>query len=244
MSFSAQDGAAARIAELERELSDFSYQSSHDVVAPFRHVNGYASLLGEALARNDLTQATRYSGLIARAADECQQRLDNLLLYSRAQGAPMAPVTCDITQLVGLARLRQSSLLAPRGMRLNVSALGSLEVDAPLFEKALDHILRALALFRPPRPEGYTLAIAAVASAPWRLAITDDGPPLNESDVARAFAINLAEPGDRDAGVWGIDLAIARRIFRRHGGDVVFVPSDAGMRLEAWLPQTMEIRDE
>ncbi len=235
---------SARIAEIEREFSDFSYQSSHDAVAPFRHMSGYAALLNDALARDDVARAKHFSALIGAAAEECQRRLDVLLLYSRAQTAPMTPAVCDANQLVGVTRLRQSSLLGAKGIRVNVDALAPVIADAALLGRALEHMLRAIASSRAPRPQGYAIDIKAVTSQPWRLAVTDDGPPLIEADVLHAFEIRLDESASAEWGGWGVDLVIARRIFRRHGGDVAFVPIDGGVRLEAWLPQIMESQSD
>jgi signal transduction histidine kinase len=71
----------------------------------------------------------------------------------------------------------------------------------------------------------------------WTLVVADDGPGVGPHEAERIF-----EPGGRGSAGEphpgaGLGLALARRLARSAGGDVVAGPSDNGARFEIRLPR-------
>jgi signal transduction histidine kinase len=70
----------------------------------------------------------------------------------------------------------------------------------------------------------------------WVGRIVDDGVGLEPAYHEKAFRMFWQLNVDDSEGGVGAGLAIARRIARRHGGEVRFIPRTAGACVEVELP--------
>lgn len=73
-----------------------------------------------------------------------------------------------------------------------------------------------------------------------RVAVDDDGPGLPEEELERVFLpfYRVEQSRSRDTGGVGLGLAVARTVFRAHGGDVHLVNRpEGGLRASVVLPR-------
>jgi light-regulated signal transduction histidine kinase (bacteriophytochrome) len=229
-------GAADRSVALEAELRDFSYMVSHDLAASLRHVSEFSRLLTAEIG-GDLTERQRtHVDYIHAAAGRCQAMMDQLLAFSRAQQAAIAPMRHDATQTMRLA-LRQQASLETSGAKVTLAPLGEVFADAKLLAIAFGHLLdNAVKFHVPGAPPQVSIAPAHDGDA-WRVRITDNGMGIDPKHTERAFQMFRRLNGEADFPGVGAGLAICRRIARRHGGDVRFVECAEGACAELSLPR-------
>jgi signal transduction histidine kinase len=223
-----------RIIALERELTDFSYIVSHDIGAPLRHIEG----LSELLRRSPGTLSEEFSGfvdLIRDAAQKGSRMTEQLLDYSRLQQAELNIVTCDVNHMLEHARFLLGTEIGQSHAEVISSALGNIEGDRDLLTQALLHVLGNAIKFRRPgiRP---CIAINAVPDGDsWIITVQDNGIGVNIAEQERLFW--MFGRGKTQYPGHGTGLTIARRIMRRHGGDVRFVERDGGACVKITMPR-------
>lgn len=71
------------------------------------------------------------------------------------------------------------------------------------------------------------------------IVVDDDGPGIPEEERERVFApfVRLEGSRNQNTGGVGLGLAIARSIFRSHGGDVALADGGPGLRVRMHLPR-------
>jgi two-component system, chemotaxis family, sensor kinase Cph1 len=223
-----------RVIALERELTDFSYIVSHDLGAPLRHIEGFSELL----TRDAGTLSEEFSGfvhLIRDAAQKGSLMVEQLLDYSRIQQAELNMVTCDVNDVLEHAQLRLGAAIGQSRAEVIASALGSIEGDRALLTQVFLHILDNAIKFRRPGTRPRITINTAPDENFWIITVADNGIGVNIAEQERLFW--MFSRGQTRYPGHGTGLTIARRILRRHGGDVQFVEADCGACAKITMPR-------
>ncbi|HVY87195.1 MAG TPA: ATP-binding protein [Caulobacterales bacterium] len=220
----------------EQELRDFSYIVSHDLAAAFRHVAEFTKLLLTDLGPETTESQRVFGEHIRRESTACQAMMEQLLAYSRVQQREMKCARNDVTHLAETAVIQLSADVRASKADIAIEPLGEQVVDADLMTMAFKLALSNAIKFR--RPDvPLTISVRGQESGEsWGVQISDNGigVPLERQD--KLFSMFYQDfPHGEYAGV-GAGLAICRRIVRRHGGDVRFVPTAVGACLEMTVP--------
>src|SRR5689334_3740880 len=89
----------SRVRERTAELEAFTYAVSHDLRAPLRHMQGYASILLEDHERALDPEGRKALSRITAAAGRMSQMVEGLLDLSRTMRAPVRSVEVDLADL-------------------------------------------------------------------------------------------------------------------------------------------------
>lgn len=222
------DGVLDRLSAVLRHERQLSGELSHELRTPLAAVVAEVELL-DSRPRRPEELAAGHAAVLA-AAERMSRVLESLLTAARAT-ADGPPGRCDV-----LAAVRAAvDLAAPPEGVLHVEApvpVPAAGVDAALLERALGPVLdNAVRHCR----SSVVVQVCAGAAGP-EVAVQDDGP-----GVEPGLAQTMFEPGVRGEdghGGAGLGLALARRLARAGGGDLVLAPScpGAGARLVLSLP--------
>jgi signal transduction histidine kinase len=237
MGMSQQIAPETRVVALEQELSEFAYIVSHDLAASFRHIRGFSDLLKRDAGADFTPEQAAWFGQIDTAAEKCAAMLEQLLAFSRLLRQPMAPVECDFAALMDTARLQLGPEIRRSGAEILCGASGQLRADKVLFLQALRPLLDNAIKFRREGVAPVVMVEFAQDDIETRIRLVDNGIGLPDVDPERLFQMFYRGHAEGAYPGCGAGLTIARRLLRRHGGDVRFVAMQDGACAEIVLPR-------
>jgi signal transduction histidine kinase len=226
-----------RLHALEQELSEFAYIVSHDLSASFRHIRCFSELLKQDAGAAFTPEQAAWCAQIQTAAEKCTGMLEQLLVFSRLLRQPLTLADCDLAAMLDTVRLQLGSEIRGSGAQILGGASGQVRVDKVLFLQALRPLLDNAIKFRREGMAPVVMVEFAQDDTETRIRLIDNGIGLPDVDPERLFKMFYrGHPEGAYAGC-GAGLTIARRLVRRHGGDVRFVPVQDGACAQIVLPR-------
>ena len=202
-----------------KELEAFSYSVSHDLRAPLRHIDGYASLLAKAASISLDDKAKRYLQTISESATRMGQLIDDLLVFSRMGRQEMLRGTVNLNQLIAsvLHDLRHD--LQDRTISWTIAQLPEVTGDAAMLRQVFMNLVANAIKFTGTQPQA-TIEIGSRDNGQEEavLFVRDNGVGFDMRYANKLFGVfQRLHRADEFEGT-GIGLANVRRIIHRHGG--------------------------
>jgi signal transduction histidine kinase len=170
-------------------------------------------------------------GALARAqrkADHLDRLVGDLFAFARAEYAEPAFEPID---LAAVAR-RAAETVEPGAIRLDVLGESApLDGDPVALQRVLTNLLENAVRHARSRVD--------VMVSPGRVEVADDGPGFAPDDLPYVFEPLFRGDRARTGGGAGLGLAIARRLARAHGGEVLAANAVTGARVTLTLPRTV-----
>jgi signal transduction histidine kinase len=209
---------AEKLKSLEEVRRDFTSMLSHDLKSPLAVIKMYAEALeGDGAGRRREAQA------IARSADRMLRLVENVLDYSRVDGAPgtVNPASLELPALVERV-CADGGVLAQAyhvGVRAEVEpGLPPVFADEAQLERALHNLVSNGVKYN---RAGGTVTVRARRSAGGvRVEVEDTGIGISAADRERLFARYFRSERTRHIRGTGLGLTVTREIVRAHGGDL------------------------
>ena len=202
-----------------KELEAFSYSVSHDLRAPLRHIDGYASLLAKAASISLDDKAKRYLQTISESATRMGQLIDDLLVFSRMGRQEMLRGTVNLNQLIAALRHDLRHDLQDRAISWTIAQLPEVTGDAAMLRQVFMNLMTNAIKFTGTRPQA-TIEIGSLDNGPDEavLFVRDNGVGFDMRYANKLFGVfQRLHRADEFEGT-GIGLANVRRIIHRHGG--------------------------
>lgn len=211
----------ARTLELRRMVTDlesFSYSIAHDLRAPLRAINGYATILQDDYADSLDDEGRRLLRRAAQAAVRMGMLIDDLLDFSRAGTARMDRVDVDMCALVQVAF--EDVVSDPDRSRIifEVDGLPHAVGDPSLLRQVWVNLLGNAVKFSA-GCECPRLQVGCDEDGREQVyRVADSGIGFDMAFVDKVFGMfeSAHTPGVFEGT--GVGLAIAQRIVERHGG--------------------------
>lgn len=202
-----------------KELEAFSYSVSHDLRAPLRHIDGYASLLAKAASISLDDKAKRYLHTISESATRMGQLIDDLLVFSRMGRQEMLRGKVNLNQLIAsvLHDLRHD--LQDRAISWTIAQLPEVTGDAAMLRQVFMNLVANAIKFTGTRPQA-AIEIGSRDNGQDEavLFVRDNGVGFDMRYANKLFGVfQRLHRADEFEGT-GIGLANVRRIIHRHGG--------------------------
>ncbi|MBA4138094.1 MAG: hypothetical protein C0518_12330 [Opitutus sp.] len=224
----------ARLRETVAELESFSYSISHDLRAPLRAMQTFASILDADFGVHLGPEGREYLKRIVKASDRMDQLIKDVLIYSRLSREEMPLQRVELGTF--LADLIESyPQFGPAQLQIDLqSPLLPVCANAAALTQCVSNLLGNAAKFVAPGVAPH-VRVWTEARAPDRVRVhfRDNGVGLDPANRERIFDMFYQlEPG-RGGGT-GIGLAVVRRAVERMGG-AVGVESEPGAGSTFWL---------
>ena len=233
---SALEQRARELAETNRELEAFSHTVAHDLRAPLRAMDGFASLLKLEHQAVLPASAQRDAERISRSARRMAELVDGLLEFSRL--GRTAPVDGRVSMQATVASVLEETVDAS-AVAVTVARLPAVSGDPILLRQVWANLIGNAAKFSA-RAEKPAIAIdARIESAEVIFRVTDNGVGFDPTYASKLFGMFQRLHAVTDFEGTGVGLATVRRIVERHGGRVAATSGPQGgacfeFALPAW----------
>lgn len=228
-----------RTAELERSMKDMeaiSYSIAHDLRAPLRSVNGFASLISEEEGDKLSPLALDMFQRITRSSRNMGQMITDMLELLRVVRVELEPASVDMGALVHSVVDSLASDLS----RADVTVLPLPQVmgDATLLRQVLVNLLdNALKYSRHREQPHLVLGHDAQKGAFY---LRDNGMGFDMARAEKLFGLFQRLHAGSDVPGTGVGLAIVARIVERHGGRI-WAESEPDVGTTFWWTLPLEV---
>jgi signal transduction histidine kinase len=216
---------AQRMAELERQKSEFLQLASHELRGPITLVSGYLSMLEEGSLGDLPAPAAKVVPLMATRMRHMSQLVDRMLTTSRMEIRARGQNTKDVS-LDALARsvaaAAGTAVSGQAGRTVSVQSAGRVRVraDPEQVETILSNLVSNALKYS---PAGADVTITVRAEPGWATVdVTDHGSGIGEADLDKLFQPFGRLPDAVAAGIQGtgLGLHLSRGLAQAQGGDI------------------------
>lgn len=210
-----------------QELKELAVAASHDLKAPVRNIQMFASLAQE----NCNEECREFLAYISEAGKRLQTIVSDLSRYMALEEDVLSFREVDLQELLQVVlRGLQSEVLAS-GATVEIgempTVVGSQKQLYSLFENVLSNALK----FRGEEKPRITLECVSGENH-WNFTLQDNGIGIREPFREEVFKLfRRLHSVDKFEGS-GAGLALSKKVVLYHGGDIWFSPCDRGARLE------------
>jgi PAS domain S-box-containing protein len=210
---------AERTADLERSMRDvetISYSIAHDLRAPLRSVNGFASLIAEEDAERLSPVARDMFNRIAKSSRNMGQMITDMLELLRVVRVELEAVPVDMTALANsVAEVLATDV--PQAL-IGVQELPPAMGDATLLRQVLLNLMDNALKYS--RHQDQPSVVVGYDNAQRCYFVRDNGLGFDMARASKLFGLFQRLHAGSDVPGTGVGLAIVARIVERHGGRV------------------------
>ncbi len=205
------------------ELEAFSYSVSHDLRAPLRSMDGFASELCDMYADKLDAVGRDYLGRIRQSSQRMARLIDDLLNLARLGRAKLNRETVDLSDLARKTAADLTSSQPERKVEF-VIAPGLVDsADPALIRAVLENLIgNAWKYTSQHATARIEFGVEVVQGTP-RYFVRDDGAGFDMRYLEKLFGPFQRLHGVNQFPGMGIGLASVKRIIHRHGGEVFAV---------------------
>lgn len=202
-----------------RELEAFSYSVSHDLRAPLRAINGFATMLSDN-ERAMLSEQGRL--LLDRVKDNAirmSQLIDDLLRFSRISRSDLVLDAVDMQRLA--CQVAEELSEQYPGIELCIEAMPQIMGDRAMLRQMYVNLLGNACKFSAGKGKPRVEAGLQGNDGGQRVFyVKDNGAGFDMTYSDKLFGVFQRLHSEAEYGGTGVGLAIVKRIVERHGGRI------------------------
>ncbi len=209
-----------QLSESNRELEAFSYSVAHDLRAPLRGINGFASLLEENCKGCAKTESLDYLARIRSATLRMGDLIDDLLDLSRVSRREIRREPIDLSMMSRSVLDALAHAQPSRQVQVSIEDGLQADGDTTLLHDVMENLLGNAWKFTAKRDRAH-IAIGCRKEGGERVFfVRDNGAGFDMKYADKLFGPFQRLHGPQEFEGTGIGLAMVRRIVALHGGRV------------------------
>jgi light-regulated signal transduction histidine kinase (bacteriophytochrome) len=226
------------LAHLQSEYQRFVYCVSHDLGAPLRQIEGFASLIEKRNADDFDDKTLRHFSMLLQAVNQAQSMLDALTFYSRIDKFCLEKETISLEACIrnALKRLQQKITVTQASVVFDVEEDGCIYAHDECICRVCFHLIdNALNYVR----EGGVPSVQITLGKQNDMAvfsIADEGIGIADKFKDKVFEMFQRQVSSDIPGL-GAGLTISKKIIERHGGTISLSDNvDGGSIIHILIP--------
>lgn len=222
----------------EEDLEALTYAISHDLRAPLRAISGFSRILVEDHADALDEEGRRVVEVIQRNVGKLNRRIVALLDLSRVGRQPLDLTDVD---MLDAARRAWADITGPdTDATLSIAELPTVPGDRDLLVRLWRELLDNAVKFSDGQARVEVCGDTDDGHA--RFVVRDHGIGYDPQHADALFApLQVLHDRSSDGTGIGIGLAVARRIVRRHGGQISAESLPEGVAVRFSLPLSVDV---
>ena len=212
----AKDAAEAA----NRELEAFSYSVAHDLRAPLRGMNGFASLLLETYGEKFDDEGRDWLHEILGNAKRMGALIDALLSLSRVTRSELRRESVDLSKMVRASATRLAAAHPERKVEWVIHEALRAELDPNLARALVDNLVGNAWKFTSKAPGARIELGETIKDGVRAFYVRDNGAGFDMAYASKLFSPFQRLHTSSEFEGTGIGLATAQRIVHRHGGQI------------------------
>ena len=209
------------------EMAAFTYSVSHDLRAPLRALNGFATIVAEELGDNATESIQHYLQRIQYNARRMGNLIDDLLALSRVGRAELHVTTIDMQQLARQVIDEMQHDTQPDRVTFMVGDLPPCQGDRGLLKQVWVNLIDNAVKYSQKVAQPIIKIYAADDNGKPVYIIKDNGSGFDMQYVDKLFGVFQRLHSAQEYEGTGVGLATTQRIIARHGG-VIWAESELG----------------
>lgn len=203
-----------------KELEAFSYSVSHDLRAPLRAINGFASFLSEDYSDKIDGEGKRYINTIRQNTAKMDQLISDMLNLSRITRAMINPGLVDMSEVAWSIYHETASEEEKKVFNITIDKMSPAECDLSLIKQVWQNLIDNALKYSSKSEEKRILIGSESDTQEIVYYIKDSGAGFNEKYKDKLFGVFQRLHTKNEFQGTGVGLAIVQRIVHRHGGKV------------------------
>lgn len=231
-----------KLQEANQALTQFASITSHDLREPIMGIAGYATLLQNRYKDQLDERGQHFIDQIVRVSQQMEQKLDDLLTFSRAgKDKPFEPFSLGAA--LEEAKRALVRKINESGAEIVVvgdppKAHGDRSMVAQVLQNLFSNSIKYRRKDEPPRIE---VEVVPHDEFFWRIVVRDNGIGFDMRHKDRIFGVFQRLYTTEQYPGTGIGLAIAKRVVERHGGEIwAWSQPDKGTSFYFTLPKAVK----
>lgn len=208
-----------QLSEAVSELEAFCYSVSHDLRAPLRAIDGYASIIESEYEPNLDLEGVRLLNVIKNNSKKMGQLIDDLLALSRLGKKEVQKATINIKNVV---EQTLSEVLEFNNEKIDVhyKNLETAKADYALMKQLFFNLLSNAVKYSSKKPNP-TIEVGCEDLGDLKqFYVKDNGAGFDMKYVSKLFGVFQRLHSNEEFDGTGVGLAIVKRIVKKHGGEI------------------------
>ncbi len=234
-----------------KDLTSFTYVSSHDLQEPLRKIQSFVSCLLQDEEKNLSATGKGYFKRMQLTAKRMQQLIDDLLIYSRTKSTDRDFEKTDLKVIISDVQTDFEESIAQKQTVINVTGLGYASIIRFQFCQLFHNLISNSLKFSKPgkkvriaiKSEMIKMSVpgqpkSSLQTDYCHITYTDNGIGFDPQYNTRIFEVFQRLHSQEEFNGTGIGLAICKRIIENHKGVITATGKiNKGAKFDIYIPE-------